>query len=358
MTIDLNMEMEVKMKKVLDRKRILVFAPSFFGYEKKIVDKLSELGADVNFFDERPSNSTFGKTIVRLKKKLASYMIDNYYKKIKQELNGKKYDSILFFQAEATPRWFLTYIFETYQYSRKILYLWDPVTDMPDNISNTSNVDLFDEVFTFDPHDAQKYSLRFRPLFYDDSYLKEVERHKSIQYDFSFIGTVRRDRYDIMQRLKKNAQEVGQKYFVFYYLQSKLMFYYFKYLKKDFVNAKIADFSFKSLTHEQIQDVIEQSKIIVDIQKPHQVGLTIRTIELLAARQKFVTTNTEIFKYDFYNKNNIDLLNREEPLIRKDFVNSATVSVSEDIMTRYSIGYFLLELLGYESYNEYYDFGD
>ena len=198
----------------------------------------------------------------------------------------------------------------------------------------------------------------FRPLFYDDSYLKEVDRHKSIQYDFSFIGTVRRDRYDIMQRLKKSAQEIGQRYFVFYYLQSKLMFYYFKYLKKDFVNGRIADFSFKSLTHEQIQDVIEQSKIIVDIQKPHQIGLTIRTIELLAARQKFVTTNTEILKYDFYNKKNIDLLNREEPLIRKEFVNSATVSVSEDIMRRYSIGYFLLELLGYENYNDYYDFGD
>ena len=341
--------------KILDGKRVLIFAPSFFGYEKKIVEKLTEFGAKVMFFDERPSNTTFGKAIVRLNKKVASHMINKYYKKIEGELVGKEYDSILFFQAEATPRWFLENIFSKYKTSCKILYLWDSVSDKPDNISN---IDLYDEVFTFDPHDAQRFSLRFRPLFYDDSYLKEVDRHKSIQYDFSFIGTVRKDRYDIMQRLKKSAQEIGQRYFVFYYLQSKLMFYYFKYLKKDFVNGRVADFSFKPLTHTQIQDVIEQSKIIVDIQKPHQIGLTIRTIELLAARQKFVTTNTEILKYDFYNKNNIDLLNREEPLIRKEFVDSETVSVSDDIMTRYSIGYFLLELLGYENYNDYYDFGD
>lgn len=36
-------------------KAILLFAPSFFGYEKSIQKRLIELGANVDFFDERPA---------------------------------------------------------------------------------------------------------------------------------------------------------------------------------------------------------------------------------------------------------------------------------------------------------------
>lgn len=337
------------MRKALLDKKILVLAPAFFNYEKALVQKLKDMGSQVTFYDERPSNSTFVKAMIRLNKKGSKIIIDKYYRRILREIKGLYFDYMIFFQAEATPRWFLERLFKDAK-CRKILYLWDSVADKPDNISDK---DLFDDVFTFDPYDSKYYGLKFRPLFFTDNYLiNSYPEKQDYQFDFSFIGTVRKDRYEIVQALK----EQNKKNFVFYYLQSKWIFFYFKYIKKDMKHANIYDFSFEPLSHSTIQDVLKKTCVIVDIQKPYQVGLTIRTIELLASKKKFVTTNTEILKYNFYEPQNIALLSREKPTIHEDFVNQPMTEISKNILNQYSIGYFLMELLGLVNSGDYYNY--
>jgi hypothetical protein len=339
--------------KILIDKKILLFAPSFFNYEKQIKEKLEELGASVTFFDERPSNSTFGKAIIRTSKKISHQFINTYYKKIETLILNKYYDYVIFFQAEATPSWFLKKISQMYSDSKKILYLWDSVIDKPNSLENRK---FYDVIYTFDPYDAKMYSLRFRPLFFVDSY--NANETKSIEhslYDFSFIGTVRRDRYKILEDLKINAKSQKQTYYVYYYLQSKIMYLYFKYIRHIFPKSLIKDFSFSALSHLEIQDIIKNSKIIIDIQKPNQVGLTIRTIELLASKKKFVTTNNEICKYDFYNEN-INVLDRKTPMINIDFMNQEFNKIDESILTGYTLRYFLLELMEITPRREYYKY--
>lgn len=335
----------------IKNKKILLFAPSFFNYEKVIVKKLEEFGASVSYFDERPSNTTFGKAIVRISKESAKVLIDRHYKNVVNQIGNQSFDFILLFQAEATPKWFLEYLNKQYKNVTKILYLWDSVSDKPQSLDNR---DYYNEIFTFDPYDSKTYNLNFRPLFFADSYRKKYINKEKYQYDFSFIGTVRKDRYTIIEKLKKNAKINKQNFYVFYYLQSKIMYFYFKYIKKDFKQSNIKDFSFEQIPHERIQKILTESKILVDIQKPHQVGLTIRTIELLAAQKKFVTTNQEIKYYDFYNENNIAILSRENPQINQKFVSKKFSQINEDIIDRYSIGYFLFEILGYTKSSNYY----
>ena len=47
------------------------------------------------------------------------------------------------------------------------------------------------------------------------------------------------------------------------------------------------------------------SKIILDIAHPHQKGLSFRPYETIGLRKKLITTNKDIVNYDFYNPNNI-----------------------------------------------------
>lgn len=216
----------------LKNMRLLVFAPAFFYYEKAIVMKLQSMGAHVTFYDERPSNSTFGKSILRVSKKISRGIVNRYYKKICRELKMGKFEQIIFFQAEATPRWFLEFINKDFKEARKVLYLWDSVSDKPDSISD---LDLYDEVYSFDPQDCKKYGLKFRPLFFTDDYLKKTEREDRIyKFDFSFIGTVRKDRYDLLQEMRFFAKQSNQKYYIFYYLQSRILYYYYKIIRKNF----------------------------------------------------------------------------------------------------------------------------
>ena len=45
-------------------KKILFFSANFFGYQHEIKNKLFELGAEFDFFDERPKNTFLYKSLL------------------------------------------------------------------------------------------------------------------------------------------------------------------------------------------------------------------------------------------------------------------------------------------------------
>ena len=109
----------------LKNKKILFVSVSFFNYEKAIVSKLEGLGAIVDFYDDRPSNSLINKGIVRLNKKLISSKINHYYKKILKEINQENYDYFLLIKGEATPRFFVKELKARLPKLKTIYYTFD-----------------------------------------------------------------------------------------------------------------------------------------------------------------------------------------------------------------------------------------
>lgn len=309
------------------------------------------MGNQVVFYDERPSNTVLVKGLIRINKKLAGRFIDKYYKSIVQQIRNKHFDKIIIFQGEATPEWFLRYLHNNYENTIKILYLWDSVSDKPHSLDYRK---YYDKIFTFDPCDANEFQLGFRPLFYINNYSPIDEAKIEKKYRFSFVGTVRNDRYAILQKMKNDAEEKGYSYFVYYFLQSRFIYFFLKFVKREFPQSSIKEFSFKSLSHTEIKRIVNSSEVVIDIQKPDQVGLTIRTIELLCMQKKFATTNKEIVKYDFFNKNNIAILDRNEPFIDSSFIEEKFETVHSEILDSYSLEFFLAELMGEVKGKSYY----
>lgn len=66
-----------------------------------------------------------------------------------------------------------------------------------------------------------------------------------------------------------------------------------------------------------------------------------RTIEMLGGKKKLLTTNIEIMKYDFYNTDNILLLDRNNPKINVDFFGKEYKNLTDDIYKKYSINQWL-----------------
>ena len=56
------MEQEMTLKD----KRILFLAPAFFGYEKAIQSKMEEMGAKVDFYDERSITKPFQSALLKI----------------------------------------------------------------------------------------------------------------------------------------------------------------------------------------------------------------------------------------------------------------------------------------------------
>jgi len=82
---------------------------------------------------------------------------------------------------------------------------------------------------------------------------------------------------------------------------------------------------------------MKKSKIVIDIQHPNQTGLTMRTIEAIGSYTKILTTNHDIINYDFYNPNNVLIIDRNNPQFDNDFFSKPIVPYEKDLYYKYSI---------------------
>lgn len=313
---------------------VLFFAPAFFGYEYKMADKMRELGADVDLFDERSVTSSLDRALLKLSPKIFRRKSQRYYDNIIKGAN-KNYDVIFVIKGEMIPTKTLKELRKTYPNARINLYLYDSVANVPGILSK---IEYFDKCHSFDPEDCEKYDkLIFEPLFYADEYCEPVNNVKEYKYDLCFLGTIHSDRYKIIKQVQKMAKQLDVSTKWFLYLQSKFMFYFYKMTKKEFWNTTIDDFDFEKKNSSELAEIVENTNIVIDIQHPKQKGLTMRTIEMLGMNKKLITTNATIKNYDFYNKNNICVIDRENVQIDMDFLNSDYQEIDKDIYENYSL---------------------
>ncbi len=328
----------------LKNKKILFFTPNFFNYENKIKEKMEELGAKVDMYNERSIDSSFEKALLKIDPYIFKNKTEKYYLSILNSVKNNNYDFVFFIKAEMVTEKILTLYKEAFKNAKFVLYLWDSFK----NIKHIENkIKYFDVVKSFDRFDAQKYNLGFRPLFYCDDYQKE-EINNEYKYDLCFIGTIHSDRYKILKQIKQYSDDNKISFYYYPFLQSKFIYYFYKLTKKEFRKTRITDFRFDKIAAKDIAKKIAESKVIIDIQHPKQTGLTMRTIEMIGMNKKLITTNAEIREYDFYNENNIQVLDRDNPIINSIIFDNDYKKINKKIYEKYSIESWIYEVLSIE----------
>lgn len=326
----------------LEGKKVLFIAPKFFGYEYEIKKEMEKLGAKVSYYDERPQNSNMMKALIRLNlKKIVKKKIDEYFNNIINESKNEKYDFVFFIVPETISEKQL-YTLKTLQGNAKfILYMWDSIK----NKKNTKElIKYFDKIYTFDKTDLEEYKeFIFRPLFYINDY-KCIREKNNIKNDICFIGTAHSDRYHLLKNIEKQAIKNNLRYFYYFYFPSKIYFWIRRVFDSNFKNVKYKDFSFKSMSKKDLLSVISESNSVIDIQHPSQTGLTMRTLEILGAGKKLITTNKEIINYDFYDENNILIIDRKNPIINLDFFSKNYNEVDNKILEKYSLEFWIKKM--------------
>lgn len=325
----------------LENKSILLISPTFFGYEKSIKQRLSEVAAKVDYFDERPANTFWSKSLVRINRKIISHHISQYYDSIYESIREQVYDYVLVMNVEAMPISFLEKIRENNPHTVFLLYMWDSLSNKKNAVDYFS---LFDRVFSFDREDCERYSnICFRPLFFLNEYGK-IAHQPNYEYDFSFVGTAHSDRYVLIRKIYMQIHSLCLKSYWYLYLQDKKLFYWNKVTNSAFIKAHLHDFYYVSMSKDEVLELVKNSRIIIDIQHPRQVGLTMRTIEVLGARRKLITTNASIKDYDFYLDDNILVIDRENPVISQEFCSKDYKLLDENIYYKYSLDGWLEEV--------------
>lgn len=335
----------------MNNKKVLYIGTPIFNYHKKIVAEFEAQGYFVDFYNDRPSESSFVKGMIKINRSLMSSLIQKYFDKIMSETKGKTYSLVFIVNCKVFTPEMIKQMRESQKSARFVLYMWDSLTLYP---NSRDLIPIFDTSYSFDSEDSQKMeALKFLPLFYCKEY-EEVGKAdvKEREYDIVSICTAHPNRYKMMHELFPKLESKGIRIFSYMFLNN-LQYLYNKAFVPEFKGAKSSEFKFKSLSEQENLEVLKKSNTVFDMQHNKQSGLTMRTIETLGAKRKMVTTNTNIKKYDFYNENNIFVIDENNLSGIEQFIRHEYGPINDEIYKKYSLHSWIETIIN-EAKNNYF----
>lgn len=329
----------------LNNKSILFIGRKFFNYDKIIINRLTTLGATVDYLPDVPFESNFLKSVLRVSR---IFLIKKSSKILMQSINNfgrGHYDYIFCIIGEGLDPLSLKQLRSYFPKSKFILHLWDSIHN--NRTPLVANFNFFDSISSFDKSDSTKFNLQFRPLFFSDNFDFDISLNNSTDnnfYDACFVGTAHSDRSKILFNLKNKLIPLNLNIYLFQYLQAKWLYYIYNMYDGRYKDIPITDFSFESIPQIEVASVMKKSKVIIDIPHSKQSGLTIRTLECLGLGKKIATTNKSIIDYDFYNENNIFIMDRNSPDIPLDFFTTDYNPIPAEIKNNYSLDSWISDI--------------
>lgn len=290
-----------------DTKKLLLIAPLFFGYYQEIMKEAENIGFEVDYICDAPSNSNISKAIGRINKGLIKGATEKYFNnKVIQVLEGKVYDYVLLvagmtfaFLPEMVGK-----IKQMNSGAKFVMYQWDSEKNLP---FSTKIHRYFDKIYTFDRFDCKEKTMyHFLPLFYTRKYEEICNQPvEYFTYDCSYVGTAHPQKFKDVNEMSIALKNLMPKQFIYHYMPSKLKYLYHKLTAPEYRKAKLKDLEMEKVPTQRMMEIFKQSRCVLDAPQAGQTGLTIRTMECLGAKRKLITTNADVKNYDFYNETNI-----------------------------------------------------
>ncbi|MGL2993904.1 hypothetical protein [Flavobacterium sp. TSSA_36] len=259
--------------------------------------------------------NTFTKVVLKKNKK--DEALENYIANQMQTLGPQ--DAILFIRPDKISR--KTHLEIKKLTSNYIAYIYDSCRRFPIDHLITG---VFDRIFSFDLNDIKQYPFQFVSNYI---YLKKRESRSNTSNENIFIVISIDERFEFLNKLAD-------------YLSEHTIPFQFKIFGKKAPkkrNEKLI-FSKTLFLPEDLTADFENSKIFLDLIRRDHNGLSFRIFEALAMQRKIITTNQSIREYDFYNPNNILILDETAALnIDPQFLNTPYEPLPETIYHKYTI---------------------
>jgi len=266
-----------------------------------------------------------------LKERIINFLSKTFLKKnLKKEWQNKAYfeniDPTLQFDCALTlcPD---VFALDTLQHvknisKKSIVYYWDGFDHFP---TYKKSIGFFDKSFTFDPEDAKKYNLNFLPNFYFAE-----DRNENPEMDLFFLSSFD-NRYPLIEQIVLTLEKQNK------HLKIKIL--QLPRNNKISIPTPISnsiEFINEPISFAETTAFMKNTKIVLDIQKDIQHGLTFRVFEAMGLGKKLITTNPDIVHYDFYNPNNIFIWTKDTSSIPESFLNTPYEELPEKIYQKYS----------------------
>lgn len=270
-------------------------------------------------------NNTINKIMRRIILKLGINKLEYFFGDWKKKVS--EYDLIIISAC--------MYSKEIYKYindnskSRVIHWYWNPIAKEihPEILKKQGG-----EIWSFDEEDCNKYDLNYIPTYYFKKIKLPNMKEKN---DIYFMGADK----GRLKELKKLEREFKKQNLSvnFHITKSR--------------ESTDKEYNFKEpITYNKVLEGISESKVILDYVQDGQTGLTQRPMESIFFSKKLITNDKNIINYDFYNKDNIFIIDKDNINELYKFVNSDYVSIDKRIIQKYDFGNWIETILNFENY--------
>ncbi|MCC4211111.1 hypothetical protein [Leeuwenhoekiella parthenopeia] len=237
------------------------------------------------------------------------------HKAIYDFVRGKKYDQILVIHPQYLPH--KTHILLRSITNRYVTFLFDSMAKMP---RQKPVLKHFDTVFSYEKRDCKQYGFEFITNFIPVS---SSNNYSPLDTTLDFFNICSLDsRFKNLEAIAKALEE-------------KNLNYEFLVFSKKSKNSSYIKFISKKLEGASVRQKLSQTRGLVDIQRADQQGLSFRVFESLGYRKKLITTNADVVNYDFYNENNILIVDPKNVEIPIHFIESDYVDIPSAVLQKY-----------------------
>lgn len=315
---------------IMSNKKVLIVSPKAFGYVHHIYDAVKKhKNVDVELlyleFDGYKNGMQKIQNFLSKSLKGVNLKHTSHFKKSEAKVLPQQ-DQIVIIRPDFLDDDFLNLLkSKTKNFTA---YYWDSAQRIK---RKQEILHFFDKIYSFDKVDVKAFNLEFITNYIFET--KPLNENPKYLF-FNISGNDDDYRY---KQLKQFAN----------YLISKKWNYNFisvfhKPNKDRYQHAiTIAKSPVKVIDTvifvDEVIKLIEECKILVEFQRKQQIGLSFRVFEALGAKKKLITNNPDIVNYDFYNPQNIFIIDEENPIVPDEFVNSPYAEVPQAIVDKYHI---------------------
>jgi len=308
---------------------ITIVAFDLWGFNKKIVDHLIKQGHEVTFLDLNAINY-----IYKSKWQRAGNFLNKVFfgKNIKKDYRNKT----LIKRISELPKQDYVLIVNPNQFRNDIrlllrnkttnfiAYNYDSLARIP--LPENHN-ELFDKIFSFDIEDVQKNS--YLTLLTNFIYLDKLPYLQTQNKAFMILSKSY-EREVLLSRIANIFDKKG--------------IYNYEFIVANPATKKVNKRIHLTEKHIKLDIVIDKMKnaeILIDLVRSNQTGLSFRIFEAMALQKKIITNNQSIKEYDFYNSNNILVIDNQVDNIADEFLTKPYKEIPEEIYYKYTLENFI-----------------
>lgn len=305
-------------------KKVLIIAPQYMGYIVKVADNLKEINT-VAVTDIHIPKYKYKGLFSRIQNffwKCFSKDLKFTYraKYINSIIGDEKYDIILLIRPDMLD-------FDTLRHLKsktKLLkaYFFDGAYRFPRQIET---IPFFDKIYSFEPEDCEEFGfLPITNFIYDETPFRE--ENSNLKYGVFNITSFDRKRFLLLSKIAGVLKKQNIDYKIIVKTNKK-------------IQSKVGiDIVQKSVSLEAVRRHLEESVCMLDlgVVNKHK-GLTFRVFEAIGLRKKIITNNKDIANYDFYNPQNILIIDEKNIIIPTSFFTSKYEPIPSEIYKKYTL---------------------